>query len=112
MVSERDPDGLVVSRRHHDGTTREIEIVLTREEWDDIVEITFGDIGSAVEYVRGMVEKQPPGQRYLVHGMYDLVPSSTAESPEERDLAEVQALLRQYPDGIPGGRWVANPPEG
>ncbi|MDP3949134.1 hypothetical protein [Microbacterium sp.] len=75
VVEEREPYGLVVCIQQADGTLTVVEIVMTRDEWDSLVSIPWGELETAVDHVRGLVLNQPPDQRYLVYDCYDLVPS-------------------------------------
>ena len=112
MVEERDPYGLTVSAQTADGTSTVVEIVMTPEEWDDVVSISWGVVASAAHHVRGQILNQPPDQRYLVYDCYQLLPCAAPELPVDPDLLHLQQIAAQHPDGvIPGGRWDANPPE-
>lgn len=75
VVEERDPYGLVVCAQQADGALTVVEIVMTRDEWVDLVSIPWGELEPAVQHVRGLVLSQPPGQLYLCYDCYDLVPS-------------------------------------
>lgn len=66
-VSRRDPHGLVIAADQGDEITIEVEIVMTADEWDDLVSISWGDVDSAAQHVRQLVLHQPRGQRYLVY---------------------------------------------
>jgi hypothetical protein len=112
LVEDREPHGLVVTRED----TRTVEIVMTREDWDELVSILHGTdaraVQSAAAGVRRLVLAQPAGHDYLVYtGTYELVPSETAELPPDPDLVRLQELAAQHPDGIiPGASWSAHPP--
>lgn len=77
MVEERAPYGLVVTTQHGDGSSTVVEIVMTPEEWDELVSIPWGELEAAAQHVRELVWIQPPGQRYLVYDTYDLSPCDT-----------------------------------
>lgn len=110
-VSQRDPHGLVVAADLGDEITIELEIIMTADEWDDLVSISWGDIDSAAQHVRQLVLGQPRDQRYLVYSYYMLVPSKTPELPARPGLQRLQELAATYPDGvIPNSGWFAYTP--
>lgn len=110
-VTQRDPHGLVVQARRSDGSHLYVEIVMTPEEWTELVHIPIGDLDSALEFVRDHVLEQPRDQRYLVYTTYDLEPQDTPEKPIDHELLEMQAYAAQFPGGvIPGAYWSADPP--
>lgn len=112
-VEEREPGGLVVSARQHDGSSTVVEIVMTPEEWDDLVSIMWGSVELAAEHVRELVLQQPPDRRYLVYSLYRLVPCDAPALPVDPEFLRLQEIAAQYPDGaIPGAGWYAHPPEG
>jgi hypothetical protein len=112
VVQERNPYGLVVSAQKPDGTSAVVEIVMTPDQWDDLVSIPWGAVDLAADHVRGLVLNQPPDQPYLVYdGCYELLPSDAPDLPVDPDLLRLQEIAAQYPDGIiPGGGWYAHPP--
>ncbi|UMG91484.1 hypothetical protein [Nocardioides sp. TF02-7] len=104
-VTEVEPGRLRVVVDGADGTLRVVEILMSRQEWDDMVSIPFGDFAPAADEVRRAVLALTDDQRYLVYENYELVPSTTPVlpvDPEEERLAE---LARRHPEGF--GRWVA-----
>ena len=108
-VEAREPHGLVVLTRV-DGAATRVELVITPQEWDDLVGILWGDVDAAAEHVRGLVRGLPPGHRFLVCAQYELVPCRTPELPPDPDLVRLQELAAQHPDGvIPGAYWSAFP---
>jgi hypothetical protein len=113
-VEERDPYGVVVDAGEPGGTSTVVEIVMTPEDWDDLVSIMWGtgSVELAAQHVRELVREQPQGKRYLVYDCYRLVPSDAPSLPVDPALLRMQEIAAQYPDGvIPGGRWSASPPE-
>lgn len=113
LVEQREPYGLTVSRQRPDGTPTVVEIVMTQEQWDDLVSISWGVVATAAQHVRGLVVDQSRGQRYLVYNEYTLVPCDTPELPVDPDFLRVQELAKQGPDGIiRGGGWYAHKPDG
>jgi hypothetical protein len=112
-VREREPHGLVVTVDRKDGTTTVVEIVMTPEEWDDLVSISWGASETAALHAHQLVMDQPRDSRYLVYSQYQLVPCQTATLPIDPGVLRLQELAAKYPDGvIPGGGWFAYPPEG
>lgn len=112
VVKERDPHGLVVDAHKADRTSTVVEIVMTPDEWDDLVSIMWGSVELAAEHVRELVLAQPSDQRYLVYNLYRLVPCDAPALPVDPELLRFQEIAAQYPDGvIPGAGWYAYPPE-
>lgn len=112
VVEERDPHGLVVSVSKSDGTSTIVEIVMTPDEWEDLVSIMWGSVQLAAQHVRELVLEQPSDRRYLVYNLYRLVPCDAPALPVDPGLLRLQEIAAQYPDGvIPGGGWYAHPPE-
>ena len=58
-VRERKPHGLVLTVDREDGTTTEVEVVMSREEWDDLVSISWGVCETAALHVRQLLLQQP-----------------------------------------------------
>ncbi|CAI9403981.1 hypothetical protein HIDPHFAB_04088 [Nocardioides sp. T2.26MG-1] len=112
MVEEREPHGLVVDARKPDETSAVVEIVMTPDEWDDLVSITWGSVELAAHHVRELVLEQPSDRRYLVYDLYRLVPCDAPALPVDPGLLRLREIATQYPDGvIPGAGWYAHPPE-
>jgi hypothetical protein len=112
-VKDREPSGLVVTR---ESPPTAVEIVMTPQEWDDLVSMMWGTdepaVRDAAQHVCQLLLHQPPHHDYLVYSQYVLVPCETAEIPPDPDLVRMQELAAQYPDGvIPGGYWSAHPPD-
>jgi hypothetical protein len=112
LVKERDPHGLVVSAQRADGTPVVVEIVMSPQEWNDLVSIPWGVVETAARHVRDLVLDQPQNQRYLVYDCHMLCPCDAPELPVDPDLLRQQELAAQYSDGIiPGGGWFAHSPD-
>jgi hypothetical protein len=105
----RDPHGLTVALGARG--TPAVEIVMTEDEWDDLVSIMWGDVEPAAQHVRELVLRQRRGGRYLVYSQYDLVPSDRPELPANPVFARLRELAAQHPDGIPGAAWYAYDPD-
>lgn len=84
---------------------RTVTLVMTREQWDDLVTIPFGDFALAAGELRRRVLRLRGDQGYLVYRTYELVPSTTPVLPEDPDELRLQELARRHPEGF--GRWVA-----
>ena len=111
QVEDREPNGLVVTAQSP-GTPRVVEIVMTPDEWDDLVGMMWGAPEAAAQHVRQLVLDQPRDQRYLVYSLYQLEPCGTPEIPVDPAFQRMQELAAQYPDGvIPGGHWTAYKPD-
>lgn len=47
LVSDRQPDGLVVTAERSEGSEVMVEIVMTHKEWENLVSTTFGELEPA-----------------------------------------------------------------
>lgn len=111
-VEDRDPHGLVLSLSKPDGSSAVVDIVMTRNQWDDFVSTPWGDVDAAADHVAALVLAQPTDQGYLVYDCYELFPRDVAEPPVDSDLLRLQEIAAQYPDGvIAGGGWYVCGPE-
>jgi hypothetical protein len=109
-VTERDPHGLMVLLGRND-ISMALEIVMTHDEWDDLVSIMWGDVEPAAQHVRELVLNQPRDQHYLVYSQYNLLPGDGPALPANPVLARLEELAAQHPDGIPGAGWYAYEPD-
>jgi hypothetical protein len=109
-VAERDRHGLTVVLGRDD-TSMVVEIVMTQDEWDDLVSIMWGDVEPAAQHVRELALNQPRHQRYLVYSQYNLMPSDGPALPVNPVFARLEELAAQHPDGIPGAGWYASKPD-
>jgi hypothetical protein len=107
-VSDRDPDGLTVVLSRRDGLTQVVEIVMTPREWNDMTGIGGWSMSAGAKHVRQQVLDQPRDKRFLVYGLYLLTPCDNPELPVSPAFARLAELAEQYPDGVPGGAWVAH----
>lgn len=98
------PGRIEVRLESPDGSTRAVELVMTPDEWDEMVTIPWGDFDSAAQEVRKAVLDLRHHERYLVYGDYELVPSATADLPVDPEETRLDELARQHPEGF--GRWV------
>lgn len=110
-VSAREPEGLVVSDERGDGTRAVVEIVMSPEEWDDLVSMMWGSVRAAAEHVRDQVLSQPTDKRFLVYHLYNLVACDRPALPVSPDVARLQELAARHQGAIPGGTWHAGDPE-
>ncbi len=83
---------------------------MTREEWDDMVSIPFGEFGAAARAVRATALSMEEDEHFLVYEQYALVASSTPDLPVDPEEAHLAELARQHPEGF--GRWVVLDDEG
>lgn len=104
------PGRIEVSVPSAEGPSRTVQLVMSRDEWDDLVTVICGDFDVAAERVRRSLLAMPPEQPYLVYDTYDLVPSSAPTLPEEPDDQRLQELSRARPEGF--GRWVVRDDDG
>jgi len=102
---EVEPGRLQVSLVTSDGSTKDVEILMTHQEWDDMVTIPWGDFDGAAQEVRRSLLGLRNDERFLIFGDYELVPSEIETLPVDPDEARLQELARQHPE--PFGRWVA-----
>lgn len=102
---EVEPGRVQVALATSDGSTMDVEILMTHQEWDNMVTIPWGDFDLAVKDVRKSLLGLRNDQRFLIFGDYELVPSETRTLPVDPDEARLHELARQHPAGF--GRWVA-----
>ena len=110
-VTDRDPGGLTVALDGEGGSTRVVEIVMTPGEWDDMCGIGGWEMDVGAQHVRQQVKHLPPGKRYLVYSLYNLVPWDSPSLPVDPAFAPLQELAAQHPNGIPGAGWHAYKPD-
>ena len=110
-VSPREPHGLVVSRPRKDASRAVVEIVMTPDEWDDLVSISWGRLDSAVQHVRQFVLDQHKDLRYLVYEQYRLVRSRTSSIPRDPAIQRLLDEAASQPGGIRQGTWSAHRPQ-
>lgn len=79
-VREWEPHGLVVRAPRTNGTVAEVEIVMTRDQWNDMASVMWGVTESAAQHVRELVRRQR-GMPYLVYVDYGLRPCATETIP-------------------------------
>lgn len=108
-ATETEPGRIEVVAPLPDGSTREVEIVMTRQQWDDLVSIPFGDFDLAAAEVRSAVLALRDDDRFLVYATYELVPSPTRVLPADPEEERLTDLAREHPDGI--GHWSPAPPD-
>lgn len=78
---------------------RVIEIVITQEDWEDLVTIPWGDVSCAAREVGRWISTLPAHQHFLVYnGLYELVGSATEELPVDPEDERLDELLRQRPE--------------
>lgn len=104
-ASEVEPGQITVTLAETDGSTRVVHIVMTAEEWDDMVCSPFGDFDAAAQEVRDSVLRLGNNEGFLVYESYELVPSDSAALPVDPEEVRLDELARLHPEGF--GRWVA-----
>ena len=80
---------------------RRVVVVMTPEEWDDMVDIMFGRLEPALDDVKQTLLRLEPHESYAVYCQYRLEPSTGPTLPRSDD---------QVPTGP--GEWVAHDREG
>ncbi|WP_181311534.1 hypothetical protein [Nocardioides campestrisoli] len=103
-----EPGRITLTFAHPDGSTRTVEIVMSRDEWDEMVTIPFGEFGAAARAVRATALSMEEDEHFLVYEQYALVASSTPDLPVDAEEAHLAELIRQHPEG----RWVVLDDEG
>ena len=90
--------------------SRSVEIVMTPDDWDDMP-VVWG--GYPIEETLDLVRSQPADKGFLVYNnQYELEPCAAPEIPPDPEELRMQELMRQHPNGIPGGGWFAYKPDG
>ncbi len=84
-TTEAEPGRIKVELRDVDGSSRIVEIVMTRTEWDNMVTIPWGDFDAAARQVTQSLLGLRNDQHYLVYGDYELVPAVTPHLITEVD---------------------------
>lgn len=90
---------------------RDLEIVMTPEEWDHMVSVMWGDFLDAAQAVRRTAFGVTEDERFLVYEDYQLEPSTTPHLPSDPQLERLRALAQENPDQALG-HWVALDHEG
>ena len=95
-------DATTPGRLHLMVDRHEIEIVMTEEEWHDLVGIPHGSFsGAASEVLHTIQRAQMDDLRYVVYDTYELHPCETPDKPVqaemEADRLRVEAYLRAHP---------------
>ncbi|MFY0408893.1 hypothetical protein [Solicola sp. PLA-1-18] len=80
-VSEKDAGRIHVVFHDARGKRRSADILMTKQEWSSMAGTMWGDVDRAVQEVRRALMRLG-GERYLIYGQYELVPSFTPEMPE------------------------------
>jgi hypothetical protein len=106
-AAETEPGRIEVVVENSEGSSRVVEILMTRDEWDDMVAIPWGDFELATQEVRKAVFGLRYHERFLVYGQYELVPSATPSLPFDLKEARLNELARQHPEAC-GRRAVTN----
>lgn len=81
------------------GSTRDVEILMTPDEWSEMVGVMWGGYGPEVrEYVEDTVLGLRPHERFLVYAQYTLVPSASEDLPVDEEFARLRELAREHPE--------------
>lgn len=102
---EIEPGRIEVTLDRPDGLSAVVEVLMSSDEWDEMVSIPWGDFDLAAQEVRKAILGLQHGQRFLVYGQYELVASTSGSLPVNPDDTRLAELRRMYPRGA--GRWVA-----
>ena len=103
-ATEVEPGRIEVVLANSDGSSRVVEILMTRNEWDQMVTIPHGDFDLAAQAVRNVLLRLRPDEGFLIFGDYELIPSTASTLPIDPEDAVMEELARQHPEGF--GRWV------
>lgn len=108
----KEEDGLLtVYPDRPGGGSREIVIVMTPDEWDALVSITWSDVNAAATWVGKVMRELAREDRFLVYEQYDLVPSRTRNLPPDPDLQALETYFEEHPEARGKGGWYAHPPD-
>jgi hypothetical protein len=109
-AAEEVAPGRIVLELHDMGRT--LEIVMTPDEWVDMISIPWGNFRDATEDVkRSVLSADGENLRFLVYADYRLEPSPTSVLSSDPILERLDELLRQN-NGRPVGSWVARDDQG
>jgi hypothetical protein len=92
-------------------TPRTLEIVMTPDEWVDMVSVSWGNFEDAAADVKRSVQSADENMRFLVYADYRLEQSSTAALPADPVLERLDEVLRQSNEK-PIGSWVQRDRQG
>lgn len=80
------PGRIEVALPSPDGRSRDVVIVMTPDEWDDMWGTAWGDLDAAIEHVKRILAGLSPHERYAIYAQYTLEPSAEPTLPTlERD---------------------------
>lgn len=98
-AAEVEPGRIEVTVEHPDGSTRVVEILMTPDEWDDMVTVPWGDFDSAAREVRKTVLGLRDHERFLVYAQYEL----SHQRPRTRQLTRRTYASTNWLDSIRKG---------
>ncbi|MBC9733474.1 hypothetical protein [Nocardioides marmotae] len=75
-----EPGRIEVSAPSRDGH-RDVVVVMTPEEWDDMWGVAWGDLDAAIEEVKRILGRLQRHERYAVYAQYTLEPSTGPTLP-------------------------------
>ncbi len=102
---EVEPGRIEVSLPDTGAGERQVQIVMTPDEWVDMASVAFGGFDYAFDHVRDRLASMEAAETFAVYSTYDLVSSTTPELPVDREELRLDELAREHPEGF--GRWVA-----
>lgn len=103
-ATEVGPARIRVDFADSSGATRAVDLLITADEWDETVTVMWGSFDDAAGQVRERILGLQQEERFLLYGQYELVASTTEHLQVDPELARLQELARQHPEGT--GRWV------
>lgn len=102
---EVEPGRIEVSLPDTGAGERQVQIVMTPDEWVDMASVALGGFDYAFDHVRDRLASMEAAETFAVYSTYDLVSSTTPELPVDREELRLDELAREHPEGF--GRWVA-----
>lgn len=104
QATEVEPGRIEVAVKDTRGQAVPVEILMTRDEWDAMVTISWGDFDTAAQEVRRALITRSYHERYLIYGDYQLVASAAPTLTTDPHPGRPRDQLRQNRSRI--GRWV------
>lgn len=99
------PDRIHVTLADRVGSKRDVDILMSPDQWSDLNGTIWGSFDDAVRQIKESLDDLPAGHPFLIFHLYELVPSRTVQLPEDPDVAKLREHLRKNPGAV--GEWRA-----
>lgn len=99
------PDRIHVRMNDREGTTHDVIIIMSPDEWSDLYSTIWGNFDDAALQIKESLETLPAEHPFLIYRTYELHPSKTERIAEDPELAQFREHLRKNPGAV--GEWRA-----